>query len=246
MPSERGNPETRELLLDAAERLLASRGICDITVSEITRETGLAQGTFYIYFVDRYDVLKQLVQRRTFKIFEQLHDGIPSNLGALDRIRFSVLAILEVWQQYSGVMRSLYQLSVQREDFLELQQQLRAPFVQRMSAELERSIARDHARPIDVRIAVDTLATMLSWCCMYWFGLGLKPYPEATIEQLASHVACLWYRAIFGRDPSEAAKAALPPELLQSTELLEYWGVAVPLASRTRSLLPDEADADHC
>jgi AcrR family transcriptional regulator len=243
--SQRGNPETREFLLDVAERLLAAESICDMTVGEVTREAGLAQGTFYIYFQDRFDLLKQLIQRRTLRIFDRALEHVPHELRTLDRLTFTISAILESWQQYSGVMRSLYQLSVQREDFLELQQQLRAPFAERMSAELEQSIVRDHARPIDVRIAVDALATMLSWCCMSWFGLGIKPYPEATVEQLASHVALLWYRALFGRDPSDAGTAALPPELLQQADGLEYLGAAVPSASSTRSQAPDEAGANQ-
>jgi hypothetical protein len=115
-----------------------------------------------------------------------------------------------------------------------------------MSAELEQSIERDHARPIDVRIAVDALATMLSWCCMSWFGLGIKPFPEATVEQLASQVALLWYRALFGRDPSDAGTAAPPSELLRQAGGLGHWGAAAPSAARTRSQAPDETDANHC
>jgi len=208
---ERGNPETRALLLDAAERLLTDKGISDITVGAITGEAGLALGTFYIYFKDRYGILQALVQRRTERIFHEAHDQIPRELGTLERITFSISKIVQSWQQYRGVLRSLYQLSVQREDFLALQREFHQPFTRHMCAELEASITRGHARPIDARIAVDALATMLSGCCMNWFGLGLAPYPGATVEGMASQLALLWYRALFGRDPAEATQGAPPP-----------------------------------
>lgn len=226
--SQRGNPETRELLLDTAERLLADKGIGEITVGEIASEAELALGTFYIYFEDRFDILKQLVRRRIERIFDLAHEHTPRNLSTLARLTYSISQIFRSWERYSGVMRSLYQLSVQRADFLALQQELREPFARRMRAELELSIAHDHARSIDTRIAVDSLSTMLSWNCMFWFGLGLKPYPEATIDTLARQVALLWYRAVFGRDPADAAEALLPPAMLTQYGGDEQWESYVP------------------
>lgn len=58
--TERGEA-TRRLILAAAERVIGARGFSDSSISEITREAGVAQGTFYIYFASKDEVFSELV-----------------------------------------------------------------------------------------------------------------------------------------------------------------------------------------
>src|SRR3546814_15306631 len=52
---------TRRKILDAAKREIGRRGFAEASVSTITAEAGVAQGTFYIYFRSKEDVMRQLV-----------------------------------------------------------------------------------------------------------------------------------------------------------------------------------------
>src|SRR6476469_1895242 len=56
----KGTPTTRLQILDA-------------TVEDFVREAGVARGTFYIYFTDKYDLLKALTALTTERIFEEAH-----------------------------------------------------------------------------------------------------------------------------------------------------------------------------
>lgn len=60
--TDRGE-RTRQRILDAAEREIGSRGFADSSVSSITQEAKVAQGTFYVYFRTKEDVLRELVLR---------------------------------------------------------------------------------------------------------------------------------------------------------------------------------------
>jgi len=68
---------TRRALLNAAERHFGMNGYHNASVSDITRDAGVAQGTFYIYFPSKLAIFSQLVQQ----INEELIDSIR---GAID------------------------------------------------------------------------------------------------------------------------------------------------------------------
>jgi AcrR family transcriptional regulator len=53
-------PDRRRALLDAAQRRFLADGFASSTVSSIVREAGVAQGTFYLYFRSKEQVLVDL------------------------------------------------------------------------------------------------------------------------------------------------------------------------------------------
>lgn len=55
---------TRQHLLEVAERIFGEKGYHDASVSDITREAGVANGTFYVYFPAKHDVFVELVRTR--------------------------------------------------------------------------------------------------------------------------------------------------------------------------------------
>jgi AcrR family transcriptional regulator len=55
--------ERRKDILDAAERVLAMKGIAGTTVEDITAAAGVAKGTFYLYFQSKDQVVAALRDR---------------------------------------------------------------------------------------------------------------------------------------------------------------------------------------
>jgi AcrR family transcriptional regulator len=60
-PKTRRGEATRQKILAAAEREIGSKGFKDASIAAITQEAGVAQGTFYLYFQSKEDVLRELV-----------------------------------------------------------------------------------------------------------------------------------------------------------------------------------------
>jgi AcrR family transcriptional regulator len=54
----------RAAMLDAAEELIAARGLHDITLAQIAKRAGVAVGTLYNYFADRDAMVVALFERR--------------------------------------------------------------------------------------------------------------------------------------------------------------------------------------
>jgi hypothetical protein len=55
---------TRERILDAAERILRTRGVVQATTKEIAQETGVSEPTLYKYFGDKERLLLAVLQER--------------------------------------------------------------------------------------------------------------------------------------------------------------------------------------
>lgn len=55
-------------LLDAAFDLFTKVGVNSTTIDEIVKKAGVAKGTFYLYFKDKYDILDMIVIRKTSSI----------------------------------------------------------------------------------------------------------------------------------------------------------------------------------
>ena len=63
VPKTSRGERTRQRILAAAERQIGERGFADTSVVSITQEAEVAQGTFYVYFRTKEDVLRELVLR---------------------------------------------------------------------------------------------------------------------------------------------------------------------------------------
>ncbi len=55
--------DTRQHILDTAERVLKERGLARITTRDITRAAGLADGTLYVHFPHKEDLFLAIIQR---------------------------------------------------------------------------------------------------------------------------------------------------------------------------------------
>jgi AcrR family transcriptional regulator len=59
--TERGR-QSRQRILEAAERVFGDKGYFPASITEITREAGVAQGTFYVHFKSKRDVFTELLE----------------------------------------------------------------------------------------------------------------------------------------------------------------------------------------
>lgn len=61
-PSTKRGEATRAKILDAAEQEFGAHGYHAASISSITHRAGVAQGTFYLYFASKEDVMHELVE----------------------------------------------------------------------------------------------------------------------------------------------------------------------------------------
>lgn len=77
----------RSELAAAAASAFATRGVANTAVSDIVKEAGVAQGTFYLYFDSKDDVVVAVVERMVDQIIAAIEAAADSHgASAVDRM----------------------------------------------------------------------------------------------------------------------------------------------------------------
>ena len=83
-----GTPEKRTRILEGALKAFAKKGFYNTRVSEIASEAGVADGTIYLYFKNKDDLLISLFEDRMEYIIDRLKGELEAvDGGMLDQLR---------------------------------------------------------------------------------------------------------------------------------------------------------------
>jgi AcrR family transcriptional regulator len=86
---------TRRKILDAAKREIGRRGFAEASISTITAEAGVAQGTFYIYFRTKEDVMRELVLHMGRMLRHHLTEATAGAKNRLEAEKLGLRAFLD-------------------------------------------------------------------------------------------------------------------------------------------------------
>ena len=73
---ENKKKQKKDALLNAAFDIFTSIGINKTSISDIVQKAGVAKGTFYLYFADKYDLRNKLIAHKANKIFEKAETAL--------------------------------------------------------------------------------------------------------------------------------------------------------------------------
>ena len=79
-------PDKRERILRAAIKVFARKGFYATRVSEIAKAAGVADGTIYLYFDSKDDVLVRIFEDRITKLLDVLRDEIAQGRSVDERL----------------------------------------------------------------------------------------------------------------------------------------------------------------
>lgn len=77
MTTQKRKTTTKTDLKGALTRLLEKKDFEAISVSDIAREAGVNRGTFYLHYVDKFDMMDQLIDEILQNILTLLKEGNP-------------------------------------------------------------------------------------------------------------------------------------------------------------------------
>ncbi len=69
----------KEALFNTAYDLFTTKGINSTAISDIVEKAGVAKGTFYLYFKDKYDIKNKLIAHKTKELFAAAGDALESS-----------------------------------------------------------------------------------------------------------------------------------------------------------------------
>jgi len=82
--------QKREAILDAAVVEVARRGYYQTTVAMIARRAGVADGTIYLYFANKDEILSSLFERAMSRFIRQGEVALADAADAVEKVRILV------------------------------------------------------------------------------------------------------------------------------------------------------------
>lgn len=97
----------KEALLNSAFNLFTTKGLTNTSISDIIQQAGVAKGTFYLYFKDKYDINNKLVMHRATQLFQSSLDKLKEqNLPEFrDRMLFVINDIIDSLAQNKVLLK---------------------------------------------------------------------------------------------------------------------------------------------
>ncbi len=104
--------ETRRALFSAAAVVVGKYGYEEASITRITEQAGVGNGTFYNYFKTRQELFDQLLPAVGGQLLEYIASRLDPELSGIDRERARIVAYFEFFQKNRGFLRILNQAEV--------------------------------------------------------------------------------------------------------------------------------------
>ena len=104
---ESNKKQKNTTLLQTAFELFTEKGFTKTTISDIVNRAGLAKGTFYLYFKDKYDLRDKLVIHKTGQLFGNAHLALmKGNVQGFENQMFFIIDyIIDCLKKDSGLLQ---------------------------------------------------------------------------------------------------------------------------------------------
>lgn len=98
----------REALLQASLSLIMEKGFQQTSVSDIVKHAGLAQGTFYLYFPTKNDLVPAIADHILQQLLEQMKQSTANMTRLQDKLRAIIELTFEMTATYKEVILLCY------------------------------------------------------------------------------------------------------------------------------------------
>lgn len=105
------NNDKYHRILEAAIKIFAEQGFFQSTISQIAKEAGVADGTIYLYFKNKDDILVNFFSFKAKQIFDCFRDDVKGADNALEKLRKLIFRHLSEFQRDRN-MAVVYQVEI--------------------------------------------------------------------------------------------------------------------------------------
>jgi AcrR family transcriptional regulator len=111
-------------IIDAAERLLFSKGYNNSTMDEIAKEAGYTKKTLYSYFDSKEDIYGKIIERGYLVLNNLFSEALEKEKDSseISKIRAMGYSFLEFERDYSGYFKAVFESEVYIIECEELEQ----------------------------------------------------------------------------------------------------------------------------
>lgn len=193
VPRSTRGVRTRNALVTAARQVFERDGYLDARISDISKEAGVAAGSFYTYFDSKEEIFAAVVEMVQE---EMLHPHVRERTGVTDARELVAAANREYLQSYkrnARLMALFEQVSQVDEDFRQLRLKRANAFAQRNAKMIRALQESGEASPeLDPLVTAHALSAMVSRMGYLVFVLNHR----ISFDRLVSTLNQLWVNAL--------------------------------------------------
>jgi len=99
-----GGTSKRHRILRAAIRIFSQRGFFNSKVSDIARAAGVADGTIYLYFKNKDDLLISLFEEKMGEVVAEVREKVSRGDAPMDRLRIFIDNHMDLLVREAGLV----------------------------------------------------------------------------------------------------------------------------------------------
>jgi AcrR family transcriptional regulator len=108
--------KTRRAIFRAAEKIFGRHGVNRANIGEITRKAGVAQGTFYVHFESKSDLIEGFVKYLNHEMRREVQRVVARTRDRRDGERAGILAFLRFLRGHREIYRVVPECDIIRRD----------------------------------------------------------------------------------------------------------------------------------
>lgn len=103
----------RGKLYEAAYELFITKGLNETVIDDIVKKAGVAKGTFYLYFKDKYDLLDRIIYKKSSAAIKEALKAaeeakLKNGTGTLDALIFFIDYLVEYFKDNKKLLKLIY------------------------------------------------------------------------------------------------------------------------------------------
>ncbi len=96
---QKSKSEKYNKILNSAGAVFAQHGFYKATISQIAAQAGVADGTLYLYFKNKDDILYQFISFKTTEVFKEMNAAVEKGKNAEEKLRHLIRCHLREFQK---------------------------------------------------------------------------------------------------------------------------------------------------
>lgn len=86
-PNDRRAKRTKKMIRNALSELIEEKGYNNISITDLTTRADINRGTFYLHYIDKYDLLEQVEDEVIQEIYDEAKSTCHTDMLNLDSIK---------------------------------------------------------------------------------------------------------------------------------------------------------------
>jgi len=145
---QKNKSEKYNKILNSAGAIFAKYGFHKATISQIATQAGVADGTLYLYFKNKDDILYQFISFKTNVVFKEMNAAVKKGRNAEEKLRYLIRCHLTEFQNdrnmaiiFQSEVRYLREIESQIKDISKMYLDLLSDIIER--GQIEGSMRQD-------------------------------------------------------------------------------------------------------